>query len=100
MSSLILYDNEFNLLADFISGDEHALKIIYDLHYHALWFFANRIIQDEEQAKDFVSESFMKTWGKRKEFKSLSGIKSFLFTVVRNRCLTHITTTKSRGELQ
>jgi RNA polymerase sigma factor (sigma-70 family) len=90
------YQDESNLLQDFISGNEKALKIMYDLFYLALWYFANKIIQDEEQAKDYVSEGFMKAWEKRKDFKSLSGIKGFLYTVIRNRCYTHTTTLKSR----
>jgi RNA polymerase sigma factor (sigma-70 family) len=67
-----------------------------DLHYHALWFFANRIIQDEEQVTDCVSEGFMKAWEKNEEFKSLSGIRNFLFAVLRNRCYTLISSIKSR----
>jgi RNA polymerase sigma-70 factor (family 1) len=96
MPSKISHDNEFDLLSDFKSGDEHSLKIMYDLHYHALWRFANGVIGDDEQAKDFVAESFIKTWEKREEFKNLTAIKNFLFIIVRNKCYSYISSIKRR----
>jgi RNA polymerase sigma-70 factor (ECF subfamily) len=90
------YENEFSLLEDFRSSNMFALQTIYDMHYHAIWNFANRFLKDDDQTDDTVAESFIKVWQKRAEFDSLKGIAYFLYTITRNACISHLKKARTR----
>ncbi len=90
------YHDEFSLLDDFRSNNIFALQTIYDMHYHAIWNFANRFLKDDDQADDIVAESFIKVWKKRAEFDSLKGIAYFLYTITRNACISHLKKTRTK----
>jgi RNA polymerase sigma-70 factor (ECF subfamily) len=89
-------DSDF-LLKRFHSGDLLAMQTLYDLHYKAIWYFANRLLRDAEQAEDIVAESFVKCWVRREKFDSLKGIAAFLFLVTRNACYGHLRNTRRRA---
>ncbi len=78
------------LLQRFQAGDMDAMETLYSLHYKSVWYFANRLLQDPEQAEDIVTESFVKLWERRLKFDSLKGIAAFLFLVTRNACYGHL----------
>ncbi|MBE7174550.1 MAG: sigma-70 family RNA polymerase sigma factor [Williamsia sp.] len=90
------YNNSDILLQDFKSGNTAALQTLYNLHYKALWYFANRLLGDAEQAEDIAAETFIKLWNTRYQFKQLENIRPFLFVVTRNACITHLKQLKRR----
>lgn len=51
---------------------------------------ANRMLRDEEAAKDAVQLSMLKLWEKRRQLKKCENLKAFAFRVVRNTCLDEI----------
>ncbi|MEO7047548.1 MAG: RNA polymerase sigma-70 factor [Ferruginibacter sp.] len=75
-----------DLMNNFSSGNEDAVKEIYDLNYRPLCYFADQLINNTAEAEDIAVESFLKLLKKRADFKNYAEIKSFLFTVVRNAC--------------
>lgn len=57
-----------------------------------LFAFCCKYIEDEEQARDFVQECFINLW---ENYDSVqSSYESYLFTAVRNRCLSHFRSLK------
>jgi RNA polymerase sigma-70 factor (family 1) len=78
------------LLHDFRSGNQQALKVVYNFHYHALWSFANRILKDGDAAEDIIAESFIKLWERRMQMESIKGMIAYLYTIIRHACLTHL----------
>ena len=90
------FDNVDVLLQNFKAGDTAALKIFYNLHYKALWYFADRLLDNAEQAEDIVAETFIKLWNRRHQFQQLENIRPFLFVVTRNACITHLKQLKRR----
>ena len=70
--------------------------LLYDIYYHQLFNYANRILKDAEQAEDIISESFVIVWQKRMEFNSLKSVASYLYTVTRNGCLSHLKKVKKK----
>lgn len=79
------YEGE-ELLAALRAGDERAFAKVYDHFHQRVFFFALRFVQ-ENDAKDVTSEAFAKVWARRTQFTALDGIGTFLFVLVRNRCL-------------
>lgn len=68
-------------------GEDKAFDFFFRKHYAALCYFANSIINNEAEAKDIVQESFIKLWDSHTINERTETVKSFLYTVVRNKCL-------------
>jgi RNA polymerase sigma-70 factor (family 1) len=75
-----------DIISGFRNSDEWAIKQIYKLYYRPLCYYAERLIQIQEDAEDIVVESFLKLIKKNTDFDKLSDIRSFLFIVTRNAC--------------
>ncbi len=82
------------------NGNNNALSYFYDLHYTALVYFAIRLTQDEPQAKDIVSESFVKVWEKHQDFTTIENLKAFLYIRCRNECLNYLRSLKRKTAAQ
>lgn len=54
-----------------------------------LYYFALNYVKDDI-AEDVVQEVFLKIWQKRDEIEFKTSVKSYLFTMVRNSCLSYI----------
>ena len=74
----------------FKTGDESALKDVFDRYGGSLSFFAKSIIDNKEEAEDIVAESFIKLWRQRETFVEQSNIKAYLYVITRNACLNHL----------
>lgn len=68
-------------------GDGAAFRQLFDEYYQALCLFAVNYLQDDAEAADVVQVCFIKYWDLRQNFNHLAGIRSFLYTAVRNECL-------------
>ncbi|MGN6211991.1 RNA polymerase sigma-70 factor [Parafilimonas sp.] len=88
-------DNVLNI------GVEQNFDYFFRQYYVALCFFANSIIHNDEDAKDIVQDCFIKFWSNDIVNEKVDIVKSFLYTMVRNRCIDYtrkqktITKTKS-----
>lgn len=64
-------------------GDFEALFVAY---YERLFFFVHTIIDDEDDCRDLLSDTFEELWAKRKAVDTAT-VKAFLYTVARNKAL-------------
>ena len=74
----------------FKEGQPRAFTYVFENYYHALRFFANRLIQDSPAAEDIAQETFIKLWEKHTGFHSPESIKAFLYITTRNACFNFI----------
>jgi RNA polymerase sigma-70 factor (family 1) len=86
--------SEPELLHAIASGDKDAFAVIYQQHFAAAYHFAKRFVTDTQTAEDITTEAFVKLWERFSQFSSLSGIKSFLFTSIKNACINHARSAK------
>lgn len=70
--------------------DEQIFRDLFDRYYVPLCVFAERYLEDEEQASDIVQECFAKVWQKQKDFQYVYQVRSFMYTSVRNSCLNEL----------
>ncbi|MBI9057193.1 MAG: RNA polymerase sigma-70 factor [Labilibaculum sp.] len=63
---------------------------LFKENYDSLFYYAYSIVNDDELAKDLVNDSFEEIWNRRKKLDVSYSIKSFLYRVVKNRCLNHL----------
>ena len=84
----------------FRKGEDEALAHFFKLHNKSLCYFAKRMVHDEEEAEDIVSECFLKLWERRRDFETAANIKSFLFISCRNACLDYLKHLKVKSAAQ
>ena len=71
---------------------------IFKRYYNALFFFAGKYIQDEDDAENLVQETFMSLWLNRKKIlsDSESSVRSWLYNTLKNKCLNFLEKDLSR----
>ena len=65
-------------------------KDIFEEYYVALCLFADRYLDNPEDAADTVQDAFIKLWQRRRCFDNIYAVKSFLYTTVRNASLNRL----------
>jgi RNA polymerase sigma-70 factor (family 1) len=59
-------------------------------YYSSLCFFANRFLNNPQQAEDIVTEVAIKVWEKRNSLKHATALKNYFYISVRNACLDYL----------
>lgn len=95
------FDN--SMITAFNAGDVETFSKVYRSLYPAIYHFCNKLVADENEAKDIASETFIKVWHKRSDLVSYENIKAFAYIVARNACFNHLQSvtrkTKSHKEI-
>lgn len=77
------------------SGDREALGELYDRYASVALATALRVVGDRDQAEDVVHDAFVAVWRKIDRFDEARGsLRSWLLTVVRNRAIDRIRTSR------
>ena len=71
-------------------------KEVYEEYFTALKYFAMRYVKDEEVACDLLQDIFVKLWEKGDRFENEMQLKTYLYRVVRNHCLTYVRDTQRK----
>ena len=75
---------------------KHQEKYVYNAEkiftswYSSLCFFAFRLIQEEEAAKDIVQDVFVRMMEKKMSFESELHLKNFMYPSIKNNCLNYL----------
>ena len=93
------FDEQYWIVA-FRKGNDHALSHFFELHYRSLCYFAGRLLQDDMEAEEVVSDCFYKLWERHQDFETAQNIKAFLYISCRNACLKHLKKTKRKTAIQ
>ncbi|TMI86821.1 MAG: RNA polymerase sigma-70 factor [Bacteroidetes bacterium] len=79
--------------------DAQAYKQLFLLFYPSLVPFAVSIIRSRELAEEIVSDVFVKIWEKRHQLDKVENLPFYLFTAVKNKCITRLNDAKNRAEV-
>ena len=69
------------------NGDRAAFDALFLRSYHILCSFALKFIDDSDEAENIVQDVMLYLWENR-QTTDVHSVRSYLFTSVRNRCLT------------
>lgn len=69
------------------NGDENAFRELFLLQYAGLCAYANKYVNDVDQAEEVVQDLFFNIWKKRDKLEINLSIEAYLFRSVRNACL-------------
>jgi len=70
-----------------IRGDEEAFETIFYMYFPRLQRYAENILHNSQEAEDLVQDVFIQIWNNRENLDCKRKFASYIFTLVRNRCL-------------
>ena len=83
-------DFDQKLYDDLRRGKEYAFAAVFERYNRLLYTIAYRFLKSEEAAEDAIQYLFMKLWEQRTNFSFESGIRSLLFTILKNYILNEL----------
>lgn len=78
------------------SRDEKSYKQLFLYFHPVLLRFAIRFLQSNDTAEDIVSDVMMRVWDMGDRLSRVDYLKTYLFTAVKNACLTYLSSKKNR----
>jgi len=92
--------NEKLIIKKLISGDQKSFEIVFKTYYKRLYNYAFKYLKDPIIADDMVQDCFYHLWIKRCQINPDKPIRSYLFTITKNKCLNWIRANKIRDHHQ
>lgn len=91
-------ENEIRLQQELSQGGEKAFGEVFQLYFKVLTVFAKKFVGDLQVAEDLVQEVLVKLYENRKSVQFHTSLKAFLFQSVRNKCIDHLRSVKSKSD--
>jgi RNA polymerase sigma-70 factor (family 1) len=85
-----LNPDEQQLILELQDGDEACFTSIFNQFYTPLVLYAFRITEDQNAAEDIIENAFISLWKKRNSLSEIRSLKSYLYTIAKNGCLSWI----------
>ncbi len=82
------FDNQ--LYSDLKAGKEKAFSLVFDCYHRLLYALAYRYLKSEMEAEDAVQFTFMRLWEHRTTMDFSNGVRSLLFTILKNYVLNEL----------
>ncbi len=75
------------LLTTLQAGDITAFEMIFKTYYQTLCNYAYGFVQDRDEAEEIVQSTFLSIWEKKENLTIHTGVKPYLYAMVRNASL-------------
>lgn len=75
------------LITTLKSGDITAFEMLFRTYYQPLCNYAYTFVQDRDEAEEIVQSTFLNVWEKRDNLSIHTGVKPYLYAMVRNASL-------------
>jgi RNA polymerase sigma-70 factor, ECF subfamily len=77
-----------SLIAAIATGDEGAMRTLYNRHSLRVFRFVTRLIGDATTAEDVVSETFIDVWRQADRFEGRSAVGTWIMSIARFKALS------------
>lgn len=77
-------------------GDRDAFRIVVERYQGYAFALAFRLVNEEEEAKDIVQESFIRVWNNLRRYNPAVKFTTWLYTIVTNLCYDSIRSRKRK----
>jgi RNA polymerase sigma-70 factor, ECF subfamily len=78
------------LLTTLQAGDTTTFEMIFKTYYQPLCNYAYSFVQDRDEAEEIVQATFLSVWEKKNNLAIHTGVKPYLYAMVRNAALNVI----------
>ncbi len=75
------------LITTLKTGDITAFEMLFRTYYQPLCNYAYTFVQDRDEAEEIVQSTFLNVWEKRDNLSIHTGVKPYLYAMVRNASL-------------
>jgi RNA polymerase sigma-70 factor (family 1) len=79
-----------NTLQEVKNGSQDAFVTLYREYSPRLYNFINSVVRSKYDAQDILQSTFLKIWEKRADIDLELNFESFIYTVARNYCISHL----------
>jgi RNA polymerase sigma-70 factor (ECF subfamily) len=80
-----------DLLSEIANGNLVAFETLYDAYSGQLFAICRRILKEEQESRDVLSEVFLEVWQKANRFDPQRGsVETFLFSIARTRSIDRL----------
>ena len=86
----IYLDFDAQLCLELQEGKEEAFAQLFGQYSRLLYTLAYRFLKSGEEAEDAVQYTFMKLWEERKKLNFQNGVRSLLYTIMKNYILNEL----------
>ena len=83
-------DDENRIIRDALGGDQKAYTLLVEKHRAAIFHIINRIVRNEEVARDLVQETFMKAFSSLATYRSEYRFSTWLYKIAANSSIDHL----------
>ena len=83
---------------DYTSIDDRNFEEIYLKYFPRLLRFAQEYVPTKEDAENIIQDVFMTLWERRNDLKIHISLVSYLFILIKNRCIDHLRRAKYAAE--
>lgn len=99
MADTVVSDAE--LVSLVANGDEGALRELFDRHGYVVLALARRMLTSREDAEEVLHDTYLSLWRHAAEYDgSRAAVRTYLYAVARNQCLTRLRARTARPQLQ
>lgn len=75
--------SEQTLIERVLDGDEAAARQLYDDHVDRVYRLCYRMAGDEELAREFTQETFIRAFGRLEQFRGDAALSTWLYSITR-----------------
>jgi RNA polymerase sigma-70 factor (ECF subfamily) len=76
------------LIGRIASGDRLAMQVLFARHHVRVYRFVLRLVRDESNAEDLISEVFLDVWRQAGRFEGRSAVSTWLLAIARFKALS------------
>lgn len=76
---------------------DRAFETVVRLHQEPLYWHIRKMVKDHDEADDVLQTTFIKAWKNIDKFRGESKLKTWLFRIATNECLTFLNRQKRRS---
>ncbi|MFH7019191.1 RNA polymerase sigma-70 factor [Flavobacterium sp. FlaQc-47] len=87
------------VLSELQKQNKSVYKNVFNQFYKGMVLYANNFLFDQQTSEDIVQEVFIWLWENAKNIEINTSLKSYLYAMVRNRCLNYLKSIKITDDL-
>jgi RNA polymerase sigma-70 factor (ECF subfamily) len=98
MDEPVIMETEKEILRLLKTGEEDAIKLIFDRYYIDLCLYADSILKDRYASEEVVEELFITIWLKAKDLTIVTSLKNYLYRSIHNNSIKYLKKRYTEGK--